>query len=543
MAILLCMWLRQYKKIKSHLLTTLKLTTLPVGPNILAGGRLGVLEVTEINYIRQQVNGKGHTYAEIARRTNRDPRTVKKYADLDEFQPELKRKKHQPSPVMDPVKNIVDQWLIEDLKKKKKYRRTAKRIWELLKEEYNFRGSDRTVRAYVSKRKKELMETNDEAALPLEAKPGDAQVDFGEAPFIDNGQIVEYPYLVMSFPNSNAFLVQVFKSQNQDCFLEGMKRFFHYIGGVPRRIRFDNLSPAVKKILPQGKRELTEGFKRFVLHYGFEYEFCNPGSGNEKGHVEAMVKYIRNNFFLPERRIVDLEEFNVTLWREVEKDRLRPHYEKKEEIRQLFEEDKLALLHLPAKEYNCVRYETLKADKYGFIQVDGRKYSTSPRYAKQEVLVAITYNQVTILTDENKMIVSHKRIYGNASKSIIWPPYLSLMARRPTALKYTTFYDQLPEYWQDYFNNCAVEEKKQVLKLLSTLLKEHSLEKATEALKIASERSHPSPEAIKQVFYQLIHGRGYRETIELKSSIPVMPIAERGIKNYDILFSSERRQA
>lgn len=502
--------------------------------------------MTEINYIRQQVNRKGHTYAEVARRTNRDPRTVQKYADLDEFQIELKSKKRQPSPVMDPVKEIVDQWLIEDMKKKKKYRRTAKRIWELLKEGYDFRGSDRTVRAYVSKRKKELLqeiEGNDEAALPLESRPGDAQVDFGEAPFKIGGKVIELPYLVMSFPYSNAFVVQVFESQNQDCFLEGLKRFFHHIRGVPRRIRFDNLSPAVKKILPHGRRELTSGFERFVLHYGFEYEFCNPGSGNEKGHVEAMVKYVRNNFFLPERRIVDLDEFNEKLWREVEGDRLRTHYEKKDMVNQLFEKDKEAFLHLPAKKYDCVRYETLKADKYGFVQVDSKKYSTSPRYAKHKVLVSITYNQVTILTDEYEKIVSHNRIYGDASKSMIWQPYLSLMARRPTAIKYTSFYDQLPIRWQNYLNECTLKEKKQVLQLLASLLKEHNLEKVTEALVIASERSHPSPEAIKQVFYQLIHGRGYRETLEMKPSIPLMPVAERGIKKYDVFFSSERREA
>jgi len=435
-----------------------------------------VLEVTEINYIRQQVNGKGHTYAEVARRTNRDPRTVQEYTNQEEFQPEWKGTKQQPSPVMDPVKHIVDQWLKEDLKKKKKYRRTAKRIWELLKDDFDFKGSDRTVRAYVSKRKREIleeMEANDDAALPLEASPEDAQVDFGEAPFKVEGKVVELPYLVMSFPFSNAFLVQVFNSQNQGCFLEGLKRFFHHIGGVPRRIRFDNLSPAVKKILPHGKRELTEGFERFVLHYGFEHEFCNPDSGNEKGHVEAMVKYVRNNFFLPERSVYHLEDLNAKLWEEVEKDRYRQHYEKKEEISQLFEEDKHAFLHLPAKEYSCVRYETLKADKYGFVQVDTKKYSTSPRYAKQEVLVAITYNQVNILTDEYESIVGHKRIYGNDSKSMIWQPYLSLMARRPTALKYTIFYSQMPELWQSYLNEYTVEEKKKALKLLSTLLKEH----------------------------------------------------------------------
>lgn len=503
-----------------------------------------MLEVTEINYIRQEVNTKGYSYSDVARRTNKDVRTVKKYADLEEFQPEAKREKSQPAPVMDPVKDIVDQWLKEDMKKKKKYRRTAKRIWQLLVNDENldFKGSDRTVRAYVSKRKKELIDESEGAAIPLEARPGDAQVDFGEAPFKRNGKVVDLPYLVLSFPYSNAFLVQVFESQNQDCFLEGLKRFFNHLEGVPKRIRFDNLSPAVKKILPQGKRELTEGFERFALHYGFEYEFCNPGAGNEKGHVEAMVKYVRNNFFLPERSVYELEDLNKVLWFEVENDRFRPHYEKKDEISRLFEEDREALFYLPPKEYSGVRIETLKADKYGYVLVDSKRYSTSPRYANQKVLVGISYNHINILTDNYEIIVSHERLYGEESKSMIWQPYLSLMAKRPTALKYTTFYNQLPNTWQKYLHECTVEEKKKALLLLSTILKSNRLEIATEALEIASERCHPSSEAIKQVFHQLVHGRGHRQTLKLKSSVPAMPLAERGMNQYDAFFTLERRQ-
>lgn len=64
-----------------------------------------------------------------------------------------------------------------------------------------------------------LQEESHQAALPLESKPGDAQVDFGQAPFQRHREIVELPYLVLSFPYSNAFLVQVFESENQDCFL------------------------------------------------------------------------------------------------------------------------------------------------------------------------------------------------------------------------------------------------------------------------------------------------------------------------------------
>ena len=98
-----------------------------------------MLTVTDINYIRQEVNIKGRSYAEVARRTNFDPRTIKKYADQEDFNQKQKIRKPHPSPVMDPVKPIIDQWLMEDIKKK--YRRTAERIWQLLVDQEEFKGS------------------------------------------------------------------------------------------------------------------------------------------------------------------------------------------------------------------------------------------------------------------------------------------------------------------------------------------------------------------------------------------------------------------
>lgn len=379
--------------------TYLNTNTLPVGYQK-AGGIKEMLAVAEINYIRHEVNKKDCNYTEVAERTGRDPRTVKKYADMEDFDSKPKQTQTRLSPILGPVKPIIDEWLREDWKKKKKFRRTAKRIWEMLKEQFNFQGSDRTVRDYVSKRKKELLNEADQAALPLEAIPGTAQVDFGEAPFIYEGEEMTLPYLVVSFPYSNAFYFQVFPSQNRECFLEGLKRVFHHMGGVPKVIRFDNLSPAVKKVLPHGERQLTDEFQNFVLHYDFEYEFCNPNSGNEKGHVEAMVKYVRNNFLLPGLHVIELDQLNKELWEKAEKDRSRKHYQKKILISELFEEDKKACLLLPSKEFECVRYETLKADKYGYVKVENNSYSTSPRYALNKVLVKISYHTVDILTDD-----------------------------------------------------------------------------------------------------------------------------------------------
>lgn len=491
--------------------------------------------MTDINYIKQEVNIKGRSYSDVAKQMDKDPRTIQKYADKEDWNI-TRQKQVRKRRVMDSVKPIIDQWLKDDLKKKKKFRRTAKRIFDQLVNEFDFDGSERTVRDFVSKRKVELYEEGTDAALPLEARPGTAQVDFGEAPFKHNGEIIDLPYLVLSFPYSNAFYFQVFQSQNRECFLEGLRRIFHHIGGVPKAIRFDNLTPAVKKILPNGERGLTEEFQNFVFHYGFETEFCNPASGNEKGHVEAMVKYIRNNFLLPEIPFSNLEDLNKTFWLAAEKDRQRKHYQKEYLIAELYMEDKQSLYQLPEKEYHCVRLEDVKGDKYGYIKVDNRIYSTSPRFAKCEVLARISFDKVEIFTKNHELIIGHKRLYGKQKKSMEWQPYLNLMAKRPTAIKYTSFYEQLPQEWQTYLENCTVYEKQEALRLLSVLLKEHDFTYASQALTRASESGHPSVDSIKQVFYQLINGRGQRKEIQVKGKVPSMPPATRGANHYDQLF-------
>ncbi|WP_210730841.1 hypothetical protein, partial [Ureibacillus thermosphaericus] len=43
-----------------------------------------------------------------------------------------------------------------------------------------------------------------------------------------------------------------------------------------------------------------------------------------------------------------------------------------------------------------------------------------------------------------------ERLYGTKQKSMKWQPYLTLMAKRPNALKYTDFYEKMPEEWKNF---------------------------------------------------------------------------------------------
>lgn len=91
-------------------------------------------------------------------------------------------------------------------------------------------------------------------------------------------------------------------------FFYGMKKMFKQLGGVPRKIRIDNMKTAVIKPRNRGKEtEFTNEFLQFANFYGFEPQACNPYSGNEKGNVENKVGYIRYNFINPAPVIKDLD--------------------------------------------------------------------------------------------------------------------------------------------------------------------------------------------------------------------------------------------
>ncbi|SDI34889.1 hypothetical protein SAMN05192534_13722, partial [Alteribacillus persepolensis] len=66
-----------------------------------------MLAVAQIDYIRHEVNQKGESYADVSRRVEVDPRTVKKYANQEEFRERKPQKRY--SPVMGPVKPIIDK--------------------------------------------------------------------------------------------------------------------------------------------------------------------------------------------------------------------------------------------------------------------------------------------------------------------------------------------------------------------------------------------------------------------------------------------------
>ena len=89
-----------------------------------------------------------------------------------------------------------------------------------------------------------------------------------------------------------------FPTQKQECFYAGHVAAFDYLGGIPRRLSYDNLKTAVKRVLQGRNRQQQERFILFRSHYLFESHFCTPGAGHEKGRVENGVGYPQDYLFV-----------------------------------------------------------------------------------------------------------------------------------------------------------------------------------------------------------------------------------------------------
>ena len=497
-----------------------------------------MLTMDDIKYIRRLHDVEGCSIREIMRRSGYHYETVRKYIDKDDFN-DFPTAPKESNSLLDPLKPIIDEWLEADLNAPRKQRHTAKRVYDRLKEEYGekLEVKLRTVQYYVASKKKELYTEKSKGYIPLEHPAGEAQVDFCKFSYYDNANILrEGRKLTVSYPQSNAAYCQVFKGENQECLLQGIKNIIVHTSKVPYIMVFDNLSAAVSHVGSGKERTLTDGFKRFIQHYKIEAVFCNVASGWEKGNVENKVGYERRNMFVPIPTILDFDSFNEKLLVACEKDMQREHYRKEQFISELFENDKKAMLPINPNDFKVSKFLSVKADKYGKVVFDTNRYSASPKVAQESVFLEITSDTVTVMDRQYNIIVTHPRLYEKNSESMDWLPYITLMARRPMALKYTGFYQELPTIWQNYLTELPSDKKREALLVLNTILEEHDISTATDALQVALNGGVKDVDSILASYYKLTKKVQQLQPMQLSNLSISVPSFKTDTSKYDALF-------
>jgi len=333
-----------------------------------------------------------------------------------------------------PYVGLMDAMLEQDRQAPRKQRHTAHRIWERLRAEAaGFNVSERSVRKYVEKRRQQLGLLSRETCVPQTYDWGaEAQVDWYEAWADLAGERVKLQVFSMRSMGSGGAFHRAYLRATQQAFLEAHEGAFEYFGGVFRRLRYDNLAAAVKKILRGFRREETARFIAFRSHWRFASEFCTPGEGHEKGGVEGEVGYFRRNHWVPVPKARDLEELNAQLLAGCRNDQERQIAGKPMRVGEAMLVEREHLLPIPEEGFDLAEGSFPVVDGLGCVRVRTNAYSV-PLKAGSSVQVKL-YSTYVEIWHEGQVVARHERCYSRQQQILDLEHYLDVLEKKPGAL-------------------------------------------------------------------------------------------------------------
>ncbi|HLE82634.1 MAG TPA: IS21 family transposase, partial [Dehalococcoidia bacterium] len=290
-----------------------------------------------------------------------------------------------------------------------------------------------TVRKYVRKRKRALGLDARETFVPQSYAWGDeAQVDWYEAEADVGGERQKLQVFELRSMAGGGAFHRAYQRATQQAFLEAHQLGFHYFGGVFRRLRYDNLPLAVKKILRGYQREETSRFIAFRSHWRFQSEFCTPGEAHEKGGAENEVGTFRRNHWVPVPKAGDLAELNAHLMEGCRQDEGRVIAGHDQTVGSAMLIERGHLLPLAEEDFDIVEVAFPTVNSIGCVKVRTNAYSVPVR-SGTVVQARIAPTTVDVWY-EGRCVATHERCYGRHQEIFNLEHYLDVLERKPGAL-------------------------------------------------------------------------------------------------------------
>src|SRR5215831_6477477 len=299
--------------------------------------------------------------------------------------PPRKAYSQRPRPALDPYTQVIDEWLLADREVPRKQRHTARRVWQRLVAEHGATVAEVTVSRYVARRRAELGLDTIEVMVPQSHEPGaEAEV---------------------------------------------------YFGAVPGRVRYDNLGPAVVRVLRGRDRAESERFIALRSPYQFDSFFCIPGKGgaHEKGGVEGEIGRFRRRHLVPVPAVASLAALNRLIAAAGIVDDGRVIAGRPVTIAAAFADEQLAMLPLPAEPFDPARLLQARVDARARVCVRQNYYSVPARYAGRRLNVRLSATTVEAL-DGPAVVARHERAAGKYAEILALDHYLEILKYKPGAL-------------------------------------------------------------------------------------------------------------
>lgn len=286
-----------------------------------------------------------------------------------------------------------------------------------------------------------------EAFIKQAYSPGEScEFDWGEVRLDIAGKRRKFYFAVFTSAYSNYRYSILFERQNSLAFRESHIIFFAHVGGAWRQMTYDNMRVAVAQFVGKSEKVPTEALKQLGRWYLFDWRFCNTARGNEKGHVENSIEYIRRKTFAFKDDFETFQEAQdylmarvLTLNQRVSKGAKKSPYAK-------FQEEKAHLL-ANSEKMECFDVVPAKVSKLGAVCIGTNHYSVPDRFCGR-MLSAKLYSSQLEIGDGKEVVCTHSRSYERNKWYLNLDHYLITLSRKPGAVGGSVALKQAPEFIQ-----------------------------------------------------------------------------------------------
>jgi transposase len=368
-----------------------------------------MISLGSIFMIHQYFND-GISISEIARRTGKDRKTVRRHLN-SVIQPPLYGPRLPRGSLLDPYKSYLQSRVSEH------EGLSAKRLLRDI-QPLGYTGSYTTLTDYL----RDIRPAESGGyEHRFETPPGkQAQVDFAQFKvcFLSEPEITRNVWLfTMILGHSRYLFGQFVWRQTLDVVVRCHIEAFAEFGGVPQQILYDRMKTAVLGETEPGDIIFHPTLLSLGAHYGFTPKACRPYRAKTKGKIERPYRYVRQDFFLGSQfnDMTDLNE-QFSRWR-CDIAHPRQHGTTKRIVQEAFIEEYPSLQALPAGVFNDVLTMDRRVTRDGMVSIDGNLYSVPDTTITRQVQVERTATELRIL-HENRVIAIHPLLNGRGERQV-----------------------------------------------------------------------------------------------------------------------------
>ena len=224
----------------------------------------------------------------------------------------------------------------------------------------------------------------------------------------------------------------------------------------------------ISKFIGKSEKDLNKKLIQTAFYYGFDVNVTNCFSGNEKGHVEGSVKFIRNKVFTAHYEFSSFNEAELHQSNRLSELNTKSHLDE--------ETSHFGPLR---KELDISEVRKQKVNKYSTIRVENNFYSVAEMLVGKELIIKNCVQDIEVFYN-HKLVCRHEKKDGASEYAIDITHFLQTFKRKPGALKnsealhnnsklkfiFEEYYNAQPKYFIELIEANKNKSKEELDKLL-----------------------------------------------------------------------------